>query len=173
MIRPIPITPSIVRFNTPIDAIAWKQAISSVWFGVDLIAITRILRYPNAETDEADIAHRKQLCLLKRACIYIAELKEALHVKSPTEGLYSHLVAQQHAMKSVEEHTILGLTLPSSGVDDHTIAQILMEDLAAQSKQEYNSMVFWALLAISILTGQHSSCFRSTTSCLCLGILCV
>lgn len=127
--------------------------LSSVWFGVDLIAITRILRHPSAETDEADIAHRKQLCLLKRACIYIAELKEALHVKSPTEGLYSHLVAQQHAMKSVEEHTILDLTLPSSGVDDHTIAQILMEDLAAQSKQEYNSMVFLGALGDIYLNG--------------------
>ena len=127
--------------------------LSGIWFGVDLIAITRILRDPDAEVDDADIAHRKQLCLLKRACIYITELKEVLRVKSVAEGSFSHLLAQQTAIKSVEENTILGLVQPASGIDGHTIAQILMEDLAAQSKPEYNSMMFLGALGDVYLNG--------------------
>lgn len=127
--------------------------LSSIWFGVDLIAITRILRHPDAEVDDVDIAHRKQLCLMKRACIHIAEMKEVLRTKSVTEESYTYLVSQRNAIKSVERHTILDLALSNSGVDQCTISQILMKDLAVQSKQEYNSMVILGALGDIYLNG--------------------
>lgn len=131
--------------------------LSNVWFGVDLIAITRILRQPDAVVDYVDIAHRKHLCLMKRSCIYIAEMKDALRTKSVTEKSHSYLLIQQSAIQSIEQHikkhTILDLIPADSEIDECTISQLLMKDLAIQSKQEYNSMMFLSALADIYLNG--------------------